>query len=220
MTLPASVSPDVGERFFGYDGETAVALQRDVEHLRLVPRPVVTLRPMGTDQDDLGRTFVWCNLPDVAKYMYRDHEISYNEHNAWFQAQKDTWVRWIAEVDGEPIGFAQLYAINRKDGTFEWGDYIALTEARGKGYGKWIKFLIHEHGFETLGLRKASCEVFADNLSVWSSHLKFGYRMEGYFTAHVMKGGTARDVVRVGMLRDDWDRAKPKIMASLRCSAA
>jgi len=194
--------PDVRERFFGYDSNFAS------------PPDPVRLRPLVAT--DIGLLFRWCNLPEVTAYMYRDHEITYQEHREWFQSERDDWVRWVAEADGEPIGFAQITHINRKDGTFEWGDYIADPAARGKGYGKWIKYLLHEHGFDVLGLRKAWCEVFAENQGVWLSHLKFGYRMEGYFLKHVMKGGEAKDVVRVGMLDIEWRAQKARIRDGLR----
>ena len=72
----------------------------------------VTLRPL--QGDDRDRLLEWRNRPEVARYMYTDHPISEAEHASWFGlAIADPTRRyWIIELDGEPVGLANLYDIS------------------------------------------------------------------------------------------------------------
>ena len=62
----------------------------------------VALRPLRAEDRDRLRT--WRNLPEIARWMYSDHEISAAEHARWFAgALADQGRRyWIIEMDGEP----------------------------------------------------------------------------------------------------------------------
>ena len=54
--------------------------------------PLVTLRRLRPDDRD--RLLAWRNAPEVAAYMYSDHEITAEEH-----------ARWFAGIAGDPTPF-------------------------------------------------------------------------------------------------------------------
>ena len=85
----------------------------------------VRLRPL--ELDDIVRVRDWRNLPEIREWMYTDHEISIEEHARWFgQAMSDEARRyWIIELDGEPVGLANLYDISPRHGTAYWAFYLA-----------------------------------------------------------------------------------------------
>ena len=176
----------------------------------------VTLRPVHDDDKD--RLLAWRNSPDVAAYMYSDHPITPEAHARWFAAVHGDPRRlyWIVEVDGGPAGLANLYDIDRAQGRASWAYYLADPAVRGKGVGGYVEFWMIEQVFTALGLRKLWCEVLASNEAVWKLHERFGFRREALLRAHVVKGGQPQDVIGLGLLADDWPKARPAMVERLQ----
>jgi UDP-4-amino-4,6-dideoxy-N-acetyl-beta-L-altrosamine N-acetyltransferase len=176
----------------------------------------VSLRRLGDDDED--RLLAWRNSPQVAPYMYSDHVISPAEHAAWFAAIESDPRRayWIIELDGSPVGLVNLYDIDERNARASWAYYLADPAVRGRGVGAQVEFAMLDHVFGARGLNKLWCEVLADNEAVWKLHLSFGFQEEARFRAHVTKGGLARDVVGLGLMAEDWKRARPECEARLK----
>lgn len=167
--------------------------------------------------DDSERLLRWRNSPDVAPYMYSDHEITPAEHAAWFASAPTRQDRryWIIEMDGAPVGLANLADIDRTQGRCVWAYYLAEPSVRGRGLGGWVEYAVLQHVFETLGLHKLWCEVFVENETAWKSHLVHGFQIEARFRDHVQKGGVWREVLGLGLLADDWRRVRAERAARL-----
>lgn len=163
---------------------------------------------------DGGRLLRWRNQPDVSRWMYRDHEISKEEHRRWLKGALSDPRRkyWIIEAAGRPVGLANLYDLSPEDGKAAWAYYIADPGQRGTGVGAFVEFWIIEYVFRTLGFGKLWCEVIAENESVCRLHESFGFRREAFFRQHVRKAGEPVDVVGLGLLAAEW--------AELRSTAA
>lgn len=177
--------------------------------------PSITLRtPNAGDRDRLRD---WRNLPDIARWMYSDHTISSEEHARWFEAALKDSRRcyWIIEVDGAPVGLANLYDITPTDRKCAWAYYLAAGDLRGKGVGAFVEFWVIEHVFATLGFNKLCCEVLAANEAVWRLHESFGFVRESLLRAHVWKGGEPLDVVGLGLLASDWTAKRPETVKRL-----
>jgi UDP-4-amino-4,6-dideoxy-N-acetyl-beta-L-altrosamine N-acetyltransferase len=164
----------------------------------------VALRPLRLD--DVLTVRRWRNDPDVARYMYTDHPIGEAEHARWFAQALDSpdRVYWIVELDGRPVGLANVYAIARDHGRAYWAFYLADPSVRGRGVGSFVERFVLRHAFAELGLRKLCCEVLATNEAVVRMHQKFGFVVEGVLRHHVTKQGRPEDVVTLGMLADEW----------------
>jgi UDP-4-amino-4,6-dideoxy-N-acetyl-beta-L-altrosamine N-acetyltransferase len=165
---------------------------------------VVNLRPLGLD--DMTRVLAWRNLPEVATYMYTDHRISDAEHARWFAtAMTDETKRyWIIELDGRPVGLANLYDISALHKRAYWAFYLADDGVRGKGVGSATERFVMRHVFAELGLDKLCCEVLATNDGVVKMHERYGFVVDGLLRRHVIKAGERVDVVTLSLLRDDW----------------
>ena len=177
--------------------------------------PKVTLRPLQPDDKD--RLYAWRNSPEVAAYMYTEHQISPEEHARWFyglagDARRDYR---IIEVDGVAAGPANFYDIDRVQGRAAWAYYLADPSVRGKGVGGYIEFVMIERAFGELGLRKLWCEVLITNEPVWKLHQKFGFMQEALLRAHVIKAGQPVDVMGLGLLAEDWAQARPAMVERL-----
>ena len=168
--------------------------------------------------DDSARLLAWRNSPEVAAYMYSDHAISQAEHDRWFAAICTAEDRryWVIEMDGEPVGLANLAKIDPIVRRCDWAYYLGEASTRGKGLGSKIEYIVLRHVFETLEFNKLWCEVLLENEAVWKLHQSFGFTKEAHYREHVFKAGRFQDVIGLGMLRADWAAAKPGIEARLR----
>jgi UDP-4-amino-4,6-dideoxy-N-acetyl-beta-L-altrosamine N-acetyltransferase len=164
----------------------------------------VTLRPL--ELADIGRVLAWRNLPEVAAYMYTDHRISEPEHARWFAAAltDDTKRYWVIELDGEPVGLANLYDISTLHKRCYWAFYLAADRVRGKGVGSSTERFVLRHVFDEMGFDKLCCEVLATNEGVVKMHQRYGFAIDGLLRRHVIKAGERVDVVTMSLLRDEW----------------
>jgi UDP-4-amino-4,6-dideoxy-N-acetyl-beta-L-altrosamine N-acetyltransferase len=160
----------------------------------------------------------WRNGPDVARWMYSDHQIGEAEHARWLDAALDKPDRlyWIIELDGAPVGLANLARIDPDASRCEWAFYLADPAVRGRGVGAAVEYLVLRHVFETLQLNKLWCEVLADNAGVVRLHERFGFTREAHFRDHVRKGERFCDVVGLGLLAREWPGVRAAAEARLR----
>lgn len=182
----------------------------------MTPAPTVVLRAsQATDRD---RLLAWRNQPEIAAWMYTDHEITAAEHARWFAAALEDPRRryWIIEADGEAVGLANLYDIDGQARRCAWAYYIAGAAARGKGVGACAEFLVIERVFGELGLNKLWCEVLVENTGVLNMHRSFGFEREALLRQHVWKGAEPRDVIGLGLLAADWAGRRAESLARLR----
>lgn len=178
--------------------------------------PAVTLRLANADDRD--RLLDWRNQPDVARWMYSDHVITPDEHQRWLTAALNDSSRryWIIQLDGEPVGLANLVDISAVNRKASWAYYLASPAVRGRGVGSYVEFFVIEHVFTELGLAKLCCEVLVENETVCQIHESFGFQREALLRQHVWKAGQPLDVVGLGLLAQDWARIRPQIVERLR----
>lgn len=168
--------------------------------------------------EDKQMLLEWRNLPEVAKYMYTDHIITQEEHDRWFEtAMKDPSRRyWIIVCDGKDVGLVNIYGIDHQNRRCTWAFYIASPDVRGKGVGSFVEYSILRYVFDELKLNKLCCEVLAFNEAVVNMHKGFGFKQEGLYREHIIKGGQPHDVVALAMLHSEWKELKPDIENRLR----
>lgn len=157
---------------------------------------------------DLETVMAWRMKPEVTRYMYSDPQLTLHGQRLWFERiSKSPRDRvWIIELlDGaRPVGLLSLSEIDPVHRRCAWAYYLGDTEVRGAGLAKSLELNVYAHVFDTLGLNKLWCEVLAFNDRVVSLHEKFGSQVEGRLRQHICKDGQFHDVVRMGIVRDDW----------------
>jgi UDP-4-amino-4,6-dideoxy-N-acetyl-beta-L-altrosamine N-acetyltransferase len=176
----------------------------------------VDLRPV--ERTDKDRILAWRNSPDVRPYMYTDHLISAEEHERWFAGiwGDETRRYWIIELNGRPVGLANLYDIDRRNSRSAWAYYLADPSVRGLGLGSYVEYWVLDYVFEGLNLAKLWCEVLVSNEPVWRLHKTFGFTVEARFRGHILRGETREDVLGLGILAADWRARRPAMAERLR----
>jgi UDP-4-amino-4,6-dideoxy-N-acetyl-beta-L-altrosamine N-acetyltransferase len=147
----------------------------------------------------------WRNASGVRANMYTQHEISTEEHLAWWQrtCQNAGHQYFMYVYNTAPTGIASLNGIDRDSLCSSWAFYVSPDAPRGSGSR--LEFLMLDHAFATLGLNKLHCEVLAFNTAVIKMHQKFGFREEGIFRHQYKNGDRFVDIHRLGILAEEWN---------------
>ncbi len=178
--------------------------------------PHVALRPLT--EDDRDRVLAWRNSPEVSEYMYSDDVIAPDDHARWLSAALDDPRRryWIIEMDGAPVGLANLYDLDMGHGRVSWAYYLGDPAVRGKSIGAMVELMVLDVVFGEMKLAKLWCEVLDTNERVVRLHQKFGFRREAVLRRHIRKGGEVLDVIGMGLLAEEWARERPAMAQRLR----
>lgn len=162
--------------------------------------------------DDVERVRYWRNLERVRRNMYTDHLISDDEHRAWFESVRDRpdTRLLIYEEESIPIGFVSFTGINIRDQRATWAFYIGAESVR-RGAGSRMEFLALDYAFDSLALRKLTCEVLAFNHSVVKMHRKFGFVEEGVLREHVRKSDRFEDVIQLAIFSNMWKEQRSRL---------
>lgn len=165
--------------------------------------------------DELDLMLSWRNALGVRANMYTRHEISIDEHLAWWEKtrQRGDQRYFMYENAGSPFGIVGFNTIDTVNQHAFWAFYAAPDAPRGTG--TFMEFLTLDYAFETLRLHKLSCEVLAFNESVIKLHQKFGFTVEGIFRAHHKMNDQFVDVYRLGILAPEWNTKRPELQAKL-----
>jgi UDP-4-amino-4,6-dideoxy-N-acetyl-beta-L-altrosamine N-acetyltransferase len=168
--------------------------------------PKVSFRAVG--DSDRDRLLAWRNSPEVAAYMYSDHVITAEEHGRWFDGLGGDASRayWIIEMDDAPVGLVNLYDIAPTE--CAWAYYLADPTTRGHGVGAYVELRMLDHVFGDLGLGKLWCEVLEENEAVWKLHQSFGFEVVERLVGRALKGGVARDALRLMLTAERWEGAR------------
>lgn len=165
-------------------------------------------------EQDLPMVMEWRMKPEVTKYMYTNPKLDLISQKLWFEnvANDKSCKYWIIEIERNiPVGVINLAEIDYVNKKCSWGYYIGSIEARGKGLARKLECNILDYIFDKLELNKLWCEVFAFNKDVVAIHEKFGSKVEGYLKQHILKDGIYYDVIRMGILKEEWDILKDSI---------
>ncbi|MGK3116952.1 UDP-4-amino-4,6-dideoxy-N-acetyl-beta-L-altrosamine N-acetyltransferase [Pseudomonas corrugata] len=161
------------------------------------------------NDDELELMLAWRNAPNVRANMYTRHEISLEEHLAWWkrvQLRSDQRY-FMYELDGKPTGIVGFNDLDVVNAISSWAFY-ASPEAP-KGAGSKMEFLALDYAFYNMYLHKLMCEVLAFNSAVIKLHQKFDFKVEGILREHHLVDGQYVDVYKLGLLSLEWELRRP-----------
>lgn len=159
------------------------------------------LRPLLPE--DLSQIRRWRNHESIRSVMFSTHEISEDEHRAWYEREHVASNRrlLVYQVGAHPMGFIN-FKYNAASRNGEWGFFSAPDAPAGTGTAMGRSALIY--AFDELGLHKVSGEVLDINSRSIKFHVKLGFTKEGQLRKHHFDGTTYHDVHLFGLLKSDW----------------
>ena len=168
------------------------------------------LRP-ATD-DDLDAMRMWRNQPPNREVSINSHEITADEHAAWWSKVRTDVSRevLIYERDGVPSGVVNFFdlALDGADRTGAWGFYLdaAGLEQRGETLPAWLEVMREaaDYAFDVLALDELTGEVLAENVVVRQMNRRFRF-VEGTPEQHAADGRTIT-VIPISLKRENRRR--------------
>jgi UDP-4-amino-4,6-dideoxy-N-acetyl-beta-L-altrosamine N-acetyltransferase len=168
------------------------------------------LRPF--EERDLEMVLRWRNSDRVRLNMYTDHEITMEEHRAWFErlrrAPAPTFL--IFEFRDKPIGVVNVTQIDTRNEKCYWGFYIGDSEAP-PGSGTVLGYFGLNYIFDVLKIRKLCAEAFVFNSASVIFHKRLGFVEEGHLVRHVQKNGRYEDIVIFALFDEEWRKQKSRV---------
>ncbi|RKR91330.1 RimJ/RimL family protein N-acetyltransferase [Micromonospora pisi] len=169
---------------------------------------LVGLRPMQADDLDFFADLA--NAPQVRSHVVGwDWPVARDAQRDWFaSASRDPRNRRLTVVDrasGKPVGMTGLWEI-------DWHNQSALTAvklmpgATPKGAGTDSIMLTMAWSFYEVGLRRLHSTVLDFNAASLGAYVRrCGWQIEGRDREAVFRRGTWHDLIRVAILRPEFD---------------
>lgn len=174
---------------------------------------LVFLRP--AERDDLDAFVRWFSDADVTRNLSVRAPMSKAMEEQWFTGMlerqgKDAYHFVICLLaDERPIGTAGFHQVNYEDGHASFGISIGEKAEWSKGYGTDALRAICDFGFSQLRLERIELDVYEPNARARRSYEKAGFVTEGTLRHAHYSDGRFQDVVRMALLRGEWE-AQPR----------
>lgn len=165
----------------------------------------IYLRPM-TDLDT-DSIIAWRNREDVRKnFIYRE-PFTREGHGHWVKTMIDTGravQMMICDLaSGQPLGSVYIRDIDRGHNKAEYGIFIGVPEARGRGIGTAAAKLMLRYCFGEEGLHRVYLRALADNRQAVRSYEKAGFVQEGCLRDDVCIDGQYYDIIWMAAVKHD-----------------
>lgn len=121
---------------------------------------------------------------------------------------------FIVDGDDRPIGLTGLTELSERDRRAVVGTWLGRAHW-GTGANQESKALILHYAFAHLGLQRVSAYAHPENVRSLKALEKLGFAREGLLRHWHVHGGEPRDVVILGLLREEWERG-PLAAAGVR----
>ena len=152
---------------------------------------------------DVDSVLAWRNHPEVRRYMYTQHEITFEEHHRWFESTRQDPRKHllIFEEDNQALGFVSLSELG-SNGIADWGFYVAPDAPRG--CGRELGRATLDHAFNDIKLHKVCAQALAFNVRSTHFHRSLGFQQEGVLRDQHFDGEHYHHVICFGLLSHEW----------------
>lgn len=158
-----------------------------------------------------GRWPDWFNDPEVTRFQAKGYEVNTKEkQRAYFDAiaasRSDVVLAIVDRATEEHVGNVGLHHIDPIHRTAVLGIVLGEKKVWGRGIGRRSWQAITDYGFEKLDLHKICATVIDGNDASLKCALAAGYVLEGRQAKQIYKADGYRDLIHVGLLRENWKR--------------
>ncbi|WP_229112898.1 GNAT family N-acetyltransferase [Halapricum desulfuricans] len=162
----------------------------------------VTLHPQGEDDVQFLQRLI--NHPDVWPSLTSVEPLTEAEEREWIEDTDGDSVDLLVCADGERVGTMGLNRFNETWGVAELG-YMIDPEAQGNGYATDAARRLVRYGFEDRRLHKVAARVFETNPASQRVLEKVGFQREGVMREQAYVRGERLDVLRYGLLAEEFE---------------
>ena len=166
----------------------------------------VKLRPHT--EADLPNYVEWLNDPEVTEFTdLESGNITLEGEREWFRAISAPGCsarNWAIRADGRPVGLCSLVP-DAPGQKAHFGIIIGDKAAWNKGYGTAALREVLRIGFQEMNLHRIRLDCHAGNARGLRCYEKCGFRHEGVARQARFKRGRWVDVVRMAILREEWE---------------
>jgi RimJ/RimL family protein N-acetyltransferase len=166
------------------------------------------LRPL--EEADAGADYVsWLHDPEVTRWLETGRwPTSVDGLRAWIRrfadSRTDLAFAIVDRASEAHVGNVTLNHVHPVHRTADTGLMLGRKDFWGKGYARDAWSLVVDYGFRRLNLRKIVAGVVAGNEASLAVLRSLGFQVEGTLRRDVWADGDYRDVVRLGLFRDEF----------------
>jgi RimJ/RimL family protein N-acetyltransferase len=182
-------------------------------HTTLTGRQVV-LEPL----EERHREPLFAVASDPEIFRYFSHDLSRRElFDRWLDTGfADLTFVTVDRASGEPIGSSRLMTLVPEHRRLEIGNTWLARSHWGTGANTEAKYLMLEHAFEQLGVRRVEFKTDATNERSRAALAALPAQFEGVHRKHMLvRGGVSRDSAWYSVIEDEWPQVKAALRARL-----
>jgi ribosomal-protein-alanine N-acetyltransferase len=166
-------------------------------------------------REDMKDKVRWFNDPQVNRTLILEENLDLGKTLKWFDEHINDESRHefiVESKQGDLIGITGLIHINRKHNTAECYCIIGEKAFWGKGVGTEAHALLFDWGFKNLNLHKIWADIRKENIAIIKIIERLGFKVEGTLREERLIEGKRMDVVRIGVLRDEFYQLHPEFI--------
>jgi len=192
--------------------------------MELETKRLILRKPKKSDWEDIVEGI---GEYDVCKWLFKT-PYPYTKKDAekfiklkikkWKQKIKDDYLFFIElKSEKKVIGAIGIHNVDNYSKTGETGSWINKKYWRN-GYITEAKIAVNNFAFNKLKLRRLNSPVYRDNKASNATQLKMGYKLEGTKrkSKKTRADGKIHDENIYGLLKEDWDKVKGKLMKEMK----
>jgi len=158
----------------------------------------------------MDNAYRWINDEKISEWLgLGDYPVSLLSEAQWFDdCEKGSPTRAdfaIETLDGEHIGFSNLFKMDLQSRTAHSGSLIGATEHWGKGYGSDAARVRARYAFERLNMRILFSSYLDGNTKSANMQAAAGYLEWGRMPLANWKCGAYRDHIHTYLTRERWE---------------
>ncbi len=177
------------------------------------------MRLRAVEPEDAENAFRWMNDREVSRGLMARYPFSFETEREWVKNAVKPLdfgnVRFAIETrDGVHIGICGLHRASAENRHAELGIMIGEKEYWGRGFGTDTMLTLLRFAFEQMNLHKVTLGVFEFNERGLAMYTKLGFVEEGRFRDDLFQDGRYWDLVRMSILRREYETVHGAIGAA------
>ncbi len=155
------------------------------------------------------------DLPHMLELQWDKEVVKYMKFSPLSMENQKTWIKSLGKNSlaftinlktnntTELIGLVTLNNIDHVNQRASWGTKLK-SDLQGKGIGVETALIIIHYAFHYLNMQKIYADIIEDNISSQKLTDRIGARKEGLLINHLYHNGEFKNLVLVGILKDEF----------------